>query len=411
MLAHSPPDQPVIIISVNYRLGVFGNMFLKELIEEDPEWPTAGNYFYLDVLSALRWIKKNIEDYGGDPSNISLFGESAGGEVTIDIGAVKGSANLYRTAISESGGSGNYLNYHNMSNQLDLCNSVVQKLNCTGDDKQKVLTCLRNASVEDLLTAYGYQNVKPIIDNYFFPLYPPLAIKNGTYVKDVSLIMGNNDFEQATCFQYPNMNSTGAAALLSQFVEPKWIPIIMDNYHLNNCSSDPNANISRCCDMVRLILIDKLFDCNVHRLYNALYSKYGPQYENNKLFWYHINCYPGVCPVIPEKQGGRLCRHTAELAYLFATTSGYNSMEPVNCTWDNASREFSNKIISYWINTATTGRPLAPWPNYDPSMPKYFYITPDQDGFLPVTSKRNCSIFDQIEEEGVIQAFGNNTYI
>jgi para-nitrobenzyl esterase len=82
MLAHSPPDQPVIIISVNYRLGVFGNMFLKELVEEDPEWPTAGNYFYLDVLSALRWIKKNIEDYGGDPNNISLFGESVGREIT-----------------------------------------------------------------------------------------------------------------------------------------------------------------------------------------------------------------------------------------------------------------------------------------------------------------------------------------
>ncbi len=40
-IAHSPADQPVIIISINYRLGVFGNMFLKELVEEDPEWPTA----------------------------------------------------------------------------------------------------------------------------------------------------------------------------------------------------------------------------------------------------------------------------------------------------------------------------------------------------------------------------------
>ena len=86
-------------------------------------------------------------------------------------------------------------------------------------------------------------------------------------------------------------------------------------------------------------------------------------------------------------------------------------MEPVNCTWDDSSREFSNKIISYWINAARTGRPLAPWPSYDPTMPKYFYITPDQDGFLPVTWKRDCSIFDRIEEEGIIQSFGNNTYI
>jgi hypothetical protein len=69
-----------------------------------------------------------------------------------------------------------------MSNQLSFCNSIVQKLNCTSDDKEKVLTCLRNTSIKDLITANGYQNAKPIIDNYFFPLYPPLAIQNGTYV-------------------------------------------------------------------------------------------------------------------------------------------------------------------------------------------------------------------------------------
>ncbi len=74
MIANSPPDQPVIIITINYRLGVLADMYLKELIEEDPEWPTAGNYMYLDMLSALRWIKKNIRDYGGDPTNVSLFG-------------------------------------------------------------------------------------------------------------------------------------------------------------------------------------------------------------------------------------------------------------------------------------------------------------------------------------------------
>jgi carboxylesterase type B len=297
-----------------------------------------------------------------------------------------------------------------MSTQLNLSNSVVQQLNCTSDDKQKVLACLRNISVQDLITTYSYQDEKPIIDDYFFPLYPPLAIQNGTYNKDVNLIMGNNDFEQPMCSRYPNMNSTSAAALLTPFVKQKWLPIIMDYFHLNNCSSDPNGNISRCCDIVRLILMDKIFDCNVHRLYNGLYSKYGSQHEYNKLFWYHINCYPGVCPVIPEKQGGRICRHTSEIPYVFATTSGYSSMESVNCTWDNQSRIFSNEIISHWINTAIRGRPLISWPDYDPSTPRYFHITPDQS-FVAVTWNRDCSIFDRIEEEGVRESFGNNSYV
>ncbi|CAF4775412.1 unnamed protein product, partial [Rotaria sp. Silwood2] len=67
MIAHSPADQPVIIITINYRLGVLADMYLKELTEENPEWPTAGNYMYLDMLSALCWIKKNSQDYGGNP--------------------------------------------------------------------------------------------------------------------------------------------------------------------------------------------------------------------------------------------------------------------------------------------------------------------------------------------------------
>ena len=46
IITHSPPDQPVIVITINYRLGVLADMFLQELIEEDPEWPTAGNYMY-----------------------------------------------------------------------------------------------------------------------------------------------------------------------------------------------------------------------------------------------------------------------------------------------------------------------------------------------------------------------------
>jgi len=165
MIANSPPDQPVIIITINYRLGVLADMFLTELIEEDPEWPTAGNYMYLDMLSALRWIKKNIQDYGGDPNNVSIFGQSAGGLSVTDLGAVKGSANLYRAAISQSGltSPGTYSAYYNMSNALDYSNSVVQRLNCSNDDKQKLLACIRNSSTENILNAYGNRYTRPII--------------------------------------------------------------------------------------------------------------------------------------------------------------------------------------------------------------------------------------------------------
>ena len=66
------------------------------------------------------------------------------------------------------------------------------------------------SSFEDLFKVYMViRYTRPIIDNYFFPLYPPLAIQNGTY-NNISLIMGNNDYEQPICSQHPDMNFTEA---------------------------------------------------------------------------------------------------------------------------------------------------------------------------------------------------------
>jgi carboxylesterase type B len=199
------------------------------------------------------------------------------------------------------------------------------------------------------------------------------------------------------------MNNTQALALISQSVDHKWIPSIVDYYHLKNCSADRTANNTRCCNIVLIIATDKLFDCDIRRLFNAFYLKYGPQQEENKLFSYHLNCYP-QCPTVPEEG---ICRHSAELPFVFGTISDFHSQELFNCTWNNPTRVFSNEIISHWINIATTGRPLSQWPSYDPSSPRHFHITPDR-GFVSEIWNRNCSFFDQMEEQGVRETFGNN---
>ena len=283
IINHSPSDQPVIIVTINYRLGPLADMFIKELAEEDPEWPTTGNYMYLDMLSALRWVKKNIPDYGGDANNVTIFGQSAGGLSVTDLGAVRGSADLYRSAISQSGlGSpGTYSSYYNMSDALNHSNSVVDRLNCTNDDKQKLLSCIRNTSFHSLLQAYGSTYTKPIIDDYFFPLYPPLAIQNGTY-NNISLIMGHKNYERTVCYDNPHMNYTEAIAMIHQFVGLKLLPYVVDYYHRQNCSAERNANSSRCCDIVESIQMDRIFDCDIRRIFNAFYTKYGPDYAQNK---------------------------------------------------------------------------------------------------------------------------------
>ena len=401
LIAHSPADQPVIIVTINYRLGVFADMFLSELIEEEPEWPTAGNYMYLDMLSALRWIKINIKSYGGDPNDVSLFGQSAGGLSVVDLGAVRDSNGLYRTAISQSGLSSpaTYSSYYNIPMALNFSNSLVERLNCTDLDKTKVISCMRNTSITNLFEVYGNRYTKPIIDDFFFPSYPPLAIEQGKY-NNISLIMGNNDYDIAMCLDYPDMNYTQAVELISQSVDKKWIPSIIDYYQLKNCSADRRANNSRCCSILLKIATEKLFDCDIRRIFDQFYSKYGPAYEKDKLFSYHLDCYP-QCPPVPE-QG--ICRHSAELPFVFGTVSDFHAEQPFNCTWDASARKFSNQIIAHWINIAVTGRPLMDWPSYNPLLPNRFHITPDR-GFVAETWQRNCSFFNEMEIEGHRNAF------
>ena len=199
----------MIIVTIECRLGLLADMFLEEFVSEDPDWPTTGNYMYLDMLSASRWIKKNIRDYRGDPDRISILGESAGGLSVVDLGAVRGSAGLYHAAISQSGlgSSGTYSSYYNKSNALDYSKSLVQRLNCTNDNPTNDIYVIL------LLTIYSKSTRIDILGRLlmiiFFPLYLPLGIANGTY-SNITLIMGNNDYEQSICVQHPDMNFNDA---------------------------------------------------------------------------------------------------------------------------------------------------------------------------------------------------------
>jgi carboxylesterase type B len=397
------PSQPVIVVTINYRLGVLANMYLTELIEENSEWPTAGNYNYLDILSALRWININIRDYGGNPKNILLFGESSGGKAVIDIGALKGSSNLYQHMISQSAGLSISLFYSNITSALQTSNEIVEKMNCTNENRKAVLVCLRNSSIDDLIMIYGNGPLKSVIDNYFFPYNPQSAIQKGKYNQNINMIIGANKYEQPYLPTLPNIDSTFVVSMMTSILGEKQAPKAIDFYHLNNCSLNVNA-INRCSDITHFA-INTFIGCSFRRIYNNIYSKYNQQEQ--KLFLYNMDCNPGICPQLTKEQCVGLCLHASELPFVFGTVSDYTSMNPVNCTWDNQTRIFSNRIISHWINMATKGEPLIQWPKYDPSTSKYFQLTPFQN-FSIESWNNDCSIYDQIEQEDITEMFGSN---
>jgi para-nitrobenzyl esterase len=94
----------VIVVSMNYRLGIWGFMVHPELTAESPQH-ASGNYGLMDQSAALQWVKKNIEAFGGDPENVTLFGESAGSFSVSTQMASPVSQGLFQKAIGESGGA------------------------------------------------------------------------------------------------------------------------------------------------------------------------------------------------------------------------------------------------------------------------------------------------------------------
>jgi para-nitrobenzyl esterase len=91
----------VVVVSVNHRLGVFGYLYLEELCGE--KYTGSGNAGMLDIVQALKWVKENIVVFGGDPGNVTIFGESGGGAKVATLQAMPAARGLFHRAISQSG--------------------------------------------------------------------------------------------------------------------------------------------------------------------------------------------------------------------------------------------------------------------------------------------------------------------
>ena len=97
------PLKGVILVTINYRLGVFGFLVTDELAKEGNG--SAGNYGLMDMVSALHWVNQNIKNFGGDPNNVTIFGESAGSFAVSTLMASPMAQGLFQKAIGESGGA------------------------------------------------------------------------------------------------------------------------------------------------------------------------------------------------------------------------------------------------------------------------------------------------------------------
>jgi para-nitrobenzyl esterase len=135
-------SQGAVVVGINYRLGSLGWLALPSLQRESPSG-SAGNYGLLDMLEALHWIQRNIEAFGGNPHNITLFGQSAGGMAVCTLLATPGARGLFHKAILQSGGC-EYV--RTLEQGFGFGQQWAAQLGCSSDD----LACLRQIPLERL---------------------------------------------------------------------------------------------------------------------------------------------------------------------------------------------------------------------------------------------------------------------
>jgi len=176
----------VIAVSITYRLGIFGFLHLSHL-PDGKDYPDAQNLGLMDQMMALKWVHENIENFGGDPDNVTIFGESAGGGSVTSLPLIEGSHKYFKRVISQSGSP---VLTRSTEQAIECTNELMDKLGCkTVADLQK-LDVSKFVEEAEMLAL----RVWPERDGKYLPLDPYEAYANGA-AKDIDILQGCNKDE------------------------------------------------------------------------------------------------------------------------------------------------------------------------------------------------------------------------
>ena len=330
---HSYAKKDVILVSIPYRLGVFG-FFVHEEFDEK-------NFALLDLISALNWINKNIIFFGGNPTNVTLMGESAGANNINFLMASPLSKGLFQRVIHQSGGSS--ISYpSDISIELDL-GKKFEELLTKGNTFQDLKEYLKGLSSIEIMNAaseiYNGHYFDPIVDGKVLIMPLNESIYSGNF-HPVDLMIGSNRDEWSLYFN----GEADVDAWLIQETSAQ------DSKKLKSVLHDIDDPVRK----LDLLITAKSYVCPSLKLADETR-------KNKKNSW--VYSFDRVRPGKKALEFGAF--HGAELPYVFDTHDEW-------LPFDETDRFLTNVMLSYWAQFAKSGNPNSvdspSWKPFDSEM-------------------------------------------
>ncbi|HEU5374459.1 MAG TPA: carboxylesterase/lipase family protein [Ktedonobacteraceae bacterium] len=355
--AHFAQEGDLVVVTLNYRLGVLGFLHLAELGNE--EYSSSGNAGLLDQIAALQWVRENIEAFGGDPDNITVFGESAGAMSVGSLLVMPAARGLFQRAILQSGAAHSIQNKEAASK---LAREFLEILDLRTDN----LTALTAIPLETLLDAQAtlllknpLGGIRPVVDGKDIPELPIQALTQGG-AKEVAILIGTNR-DEIKLFTAGTSESSLDANVAQQMLGDKAIEIFT-TYAANRPGADMRAiGLDISTDYTFRIPAIRLAESQAQQGVNVWMYRFD---------WPSPNAIFGAC-------------HALELPFV------WNNLETTvfrGLTGANPPLELARRMHGSWIAFARTGNPnisdLPPWPTYD------------TDKRTTMLFNEECSVFD-----------------
>lgn len=391
--------QGAIVVTINYRLGAFGFLALPSLSAEDANG-SSGNYGLQDQQFALQWVHNNIQAFGGNSNNVTIFGESAGGFSVCANIASPDASGLFQRAITESGPC--TFPFPTLASVESTDATLAANLGCSQQIATQQTACLRALTTQQILaaqpTGFNVGNssgsilpFSPNVDGSVLPQSPTNALLSGRF-NHVPVLEGTNQTEgrlfialgfdltangPLTAAQYP--------VVVQALVGAKIAPQVLQEYPLSNFSS-PDVALSA-------IFGDAGFSCPA-RAADQLFAASVPT------FAYEFNDINAPMLFLPPVSFPYGATHTDEIQYLFqidALASRLNANQT----------QLSQQMISYWAQFAKNGNPnseqTANWADYN-SLTDNFQslIPPSPEIEFGFSQEHNCGFWTQVVIEGLL---------